>query len=376
MSKQTITTIWLVLGLILIVIIVWLVTLDQERADIQNNIEDQDQGIEQIYDNKIVYKNTADSEVIEKYKEDCQQRDGQFQECGNPCAPDDEMCVQVCAYTCIFNEDSQDNSISWLEYENDNLGFSLTYPENIKTEVTQAGGLEFQLLGPSQQANTEIYDGLRLVISDFSHDQNVSLKTAIENRIEENILPVGQVVEDLSINNQYDLATYDYSVDTLGEFKHVIFPVYAGLAFDISYYASDAQYENIAQRMIKTFEINNPQKISTEIEDLIIVNQPKLAQTISSPLELNGQARGYWFFENQFNIVLADWDGRIIAETQASSDSNWMTEDFIDFKANLEFEIDPEIYSPKATLILQRSNPSGLPENDQALEYQVYLDLE
>lgn len=265
---------------------------------------------------------------------------------------------------------------AWTEYESEDLEFSISHPDDADIEATEGKRVAFQLLGPNQEPATEIYDGMRVVISSFSHDQNISLKESIENNISENVLPVAEILEDLKVDNEYDKASYSYVVDTLGIFHHYIIPVYPGLAFDVSYFASDDQYEEIARKMIASFTIENEEKFSTEIEDLIEVSKPQLAQSVSSPIEISGRARGTWFFEGDFSIVLTDWDGRIIGEAIAQSEDDWMTEDFVNFNANLEYEIDEEIYSPKATIIFQKDNPSGLPEHDNALEYPIYLQID
>jgi hypothetical protein len=117
----------------------------------------------------------------------------------------------------------------------------------------------------------------------------------------------------------------------------------------------------------KTFTEN----IGNELEktDLIRINNPRPNQIVTSPLTIEGEARGYWFFEGDFPIVLADWDGLIIAEGYATAQDEWMTEDFVEFKAELEFET-PKLYD-RGTLVLQKDNPSGLPENDDALEVPI-----
>ncbi len=86
-----------------------------------------------------------------------------------------------------------------------------------------------------------------------------------------------------------------------------------------------------------------------------------------------GQARGTWFFEASFPVVLVDWDGKIIAQTIATAKSDWMTEEFVPFEATLTFTADEETYSNKGSLILQKDNPSGLPEHDDALEIPVTI---
>jgi hypothetical protein len=107
--------------------------------------------------------------------------------------------------------------------------------------------------------------------------------------------------------------------------------------------------------------------------DLITIQTPLPDERIVSPLEIRGAARGTWFFEATFPIVLVDWDGKIIAQGYAEAADNWMTEEFVAYKATLEFE-NPSWdtdFSKRGALILQKSNPSGLPQNDDALEIPV-----
>lgn len=104
-------------------------------------------------------------------------------------------------------------------------------------------------------------------------------------------------------------------------------------------------------------------------EDLIYVDAPLVGQVISQPLIVTGKARGTWFFEASFPVVLTNWDGLIIAEGLATAQSNWMTEDFVPFVATLEYSM-PGPYN-RGALILQKDNPSGLPEYDAALEIPV-----
>jgi hypothetical protein len=111
--------------------------------------------------------------------------------------------------------------------------------------------------------------------------------------------------------------------------------------------------------------------IGNELEkiDLIKIDNPRPNQEIESPIVIEGQARGYWFFEASFPVFLVNWDGLIIAQGIAEAQSDWMTEDFVSYKVTLEFE-KPE-YSDKGVLILKKDNPSGLPEHDDALEIPI-----
>ncbi|MFZ2190005.1 MAG: Gmad2 immunoglobulin-like domain-containing protein [Candidatus Magasanikiibacteriota bacterium] len=108
-------------------------------------------------------------------------------------------------------------------------------------------------------------------------------------------------------------------------------------------------------------------------KDLIELTSPKPASFISSPLEITGQARGNWFFEASFPVTLTNWDGLIIAEGIAQAQGEWMTTDFVAFKATLNFTADTTV-SNRGALILKKDNPSGLPEHDDALEIPVFFE--
>jgi len=104
--------------------------------------------------------------------------------------------------------------------------------------------------------------------------------------------------------------------------------------------------------------------------DLICVSAPRPNQTISSPLVLEGEARGTWFFEASFPARLFDDDGNEIAVAIAQAQGEWMTEDFVPFLATLEFET-PD--TEQGMLVFEKDNPSGLPEYADQLSMPVYF---
>src|SRR3989338_4394401 len=105
-----------------------------------------------------------------------------------------------------------------------------------------------------------------------------------------------------------------------------------------------------------------------EKPDLIKVDSPLPNQEISSPLSVTGQARGYWFFEASFPVRLLDGNGKEIAIKPAEAQDDWMTEEFVPFKAVLEFKMPSTDFG---TLILEKDNPSGLPEKADELRIPV-----
>ncbi|MFH0987472.1 MAG: Gmad2 immunoglobulin-like domain-containing protein [Patescibacteria group bacterium] len=110
--------------------------------------------------------------------------------------------------------------------------------------------------------------------------------------------------------------------------------------------------------------------IGNELEktDLIIIDSPRPNERIESPWQIKGRARGSWFFEATFPIKLLDKDGNVLASTEAQAQGEWTTDDFVLFKAELKFSATSD---EKGTLILEKSNPSDLPQNADQLRVPV-----
>jgi len=105
--------------------------------------------------------------------------------------------------------------------------------------------------------------------------------------------------------------------------------------------------------------------------DQIIVTTPSPGQLIDSPLVIEGEARGTWFFEANFPVRLVDAQGDVIAEHYAETAEEWMTEDFISFTSRIEFE-RPD--TATGILILIKNNPSDLREYDAQVEIPVRFE--
>lgn len=109
--------------------------------------------------------------------------------------------------------------------------------------------------------------------------------------------------------------------------------------------------------------------------DLIMLNSPVPGGIVESGDIISGQARGQWFFEGSFPVVLTNWDGLIIAEGVIAAKGEWMTTEFVPFSVTLNFvnpysEGSPD-FMKSGSIILQKDNPSGLPEHDDALEIPI-----
>lgn len=112
----------------------------------------------------------------------------------------------------------------------------------------------------------------------------------------------------------------------------------------------------------QTFTQNIGNEMS--LSDQIRISSPRPNDIITSPLMVNGEARGPWFFEAQFNVKLLDGNNKVIATGIAKTTGEWMTNNFVPFSNELTYQI-PE--TKNGTLVLEKANPSGMLEKAQQL---------
>ena len=121
-------------------------------------------------------------------------------------------------------------------------------------------------------------------------------------------------------------------------------------------------------RQCRTGEKSFTENILPVGNDKIKVSAPLPGAIVRSPLKVSGQARGNWYFEASFPVKLFDSDGKQLAVTPAQATGNWMTTDFVPFSATLIFDA-PQ--TAAGMLVLEKDNPSGLPQNDDSISVPV-----
>ncbi len=141
--------------------------------------------------------------------------------------------------------------------------------------------------------------------------------------------------------------------------------VLAGLLLVTALYLQNRQTTQILD--------NNPQENEQPVEPIntrkdIEVISPQVDQSINSPLTISGKARGTWFFEAQFSARLLDGTGKELGVAILTAQGEWMTEEFVPFTGQLIYN---KPTSEKGVLVFERSNPSGLPENDAEFRVPV-----
>ena len=103
----------------------------------------------------------------------------------------------------------------------------------------------------------------------------------------------------------------------------------------------------------------------------IRVFSPQPDEVITSPVEITGEARGFWFFEGSFPVELTKDNGVSLATGTVTAQGDWMTEEFVPFTATLRFD---DVDRKAGKLIFQNANPSGLPENQEKFIVPVKFD--
>ena len=127
------------------------------------------------------------------------------------------------------------------------------------------------------------------------------------------------------------------------------------------------EYETsfLAKQLVRTWPRGNCKS------EYIVVSSPPPGALVDSPLKVRGKARGTWFFEGDFPIVLKDGNGKIVAKGFVTATKAWMTKKFVPFEGTLRFD-KPET-SMRGTLVFKKDNPTDNPEHDDALEIPVHF---
>lgn len=131
----------------------------------------------------------------------------------------------------------------------------------------------------------------------------------------------------------------------------------------------EANVEEDLNRDIKRADDNSNEAFSSISTNLELF-APKPGETITSPYQIRGFARGDWFFEANFPVLIKSFEGDVLLETYASAQSDWMTESMVPFIAELSFDITE---TQDVLLVLKKDNPSGLVENDVELSYPITI---
>jgi len=136
------------------------------------------------------------------------------------------------------------------------------------------------------------------------------------------------------------------------------------------YWMQTAKTNSNKVEVVKVTEEKVPVPAVAEKSDKIVVDFPTENADVISTSVITGKARGNWFFEGSFPIVLFDANGSVLSKFTAKAKGDWMTVDFVPFEATLEYTVPQSI---GGRLVFIKDNPSGLAENDDSFELKINL---
>lgn len=103
----------------------------------------------------------------------------------------------------------------------------------------------------------------------------------------------------------------------------------------------------------------------------IVVTSPKPGETVSSPLEVLGEAKGPWYFEASAPVDVLDAEGKILGRGYIEAQGEWMTTDFVPFRGVITFEAP---LTSKGEIVFKNDNPSGDPVRDKFFRVPVKFE--
>jgi hypothetical protein len=247
-----------ILWFIIFIIILLIIAVGLSKI---TNIEPEDNtSFDQNYGSKIVYT-TDIEEDADFYQNDCRERGGDFNSCGNTCAPEAEACAEMCAFTCE-NIDSGIGDVEvpsdWKTYSRTVLNFQIMYPPDMEVASVERGGVNFSVWGPTQIEASEFFDGVSLTIREVSVTNNdiESFVRAQLSRDNMNALSgsLRQVVID-------DKTSYEFV--SMGELAipttYIYVPTSNSTALEITYVDQDPTgqgFQDIVDTMLSTLDIH------------------------------------------------------------------------------------------------------------------------
>ena len=114
-----------------------------------------------------------------------------------------------------------DPMADWLTYTNANICYTFKYPQKVTLTVRQEEKIiHLSLWGPTQQEDTEFYDGISLSFSFPLEISGVSLEDYVDSKIEES-KESGEILkpkEAIAING---INGYTYTSQGLGTFQNI-----------------------------------------------------------------------------------------------------------------------------------------------------------
>lgn len=138
--------------------------------------------------------------------------------------------------------------------------FSIEYSEEITAEERADGYTSFYLFGPTQEENTEFYDGISIRIRQEELEENMTLEEKAEELVNQ-VSPVGEITQEVQETTLNGYEGYTYSSLTVGSETTSYLLKYPGSETKYLHVVNatadpeDQGYEETAETMLSTLEL-------------------------------------------------------------------------------------------------------------------------
>ena len=242
---------------------------------------------------------------------------------------------------------------SWVESSDTVTGVKIAHPADWQfTPATTFGGetrITSYQSGEIEEAGPVPQDELKVALVRFPPNSTVNV----------NQPPADEIEASTQISVAGQPATRQVLSD---ESRNVAITfTYQDSRYLITAYPANSQYSQQLEQMVS----------SIQFVPTVNLSQPQPNQTVTSPIELQGQAPGNWFFEGQLSVQLVDKNGKVLGSSEITTQDNWMTQEAVSFSGKLDFKNPNQVKT--ADVVMNKSNPSGLPENDRQVRLPVQL---
>ncbi|MFB6212637.1 MAG: PQQ-dependent sugar dehydrogenase [Candidatus Magasanikbacteria bacterium] len=113
---------------------------------------------------------------------------------------------------------------------------------------------------------------------------------------------------------------------------------------------------------------NEGESTGNDLGKPVTLEYPTKGAKLGKSFVVKGSAKGTWYFEGNFSVRVLNKNNQEIASARAQAQGDWMTKEMVPFKAELTL---PKKASGSGFLVLEKANPSGIPEKAESIRIPV-----
>ena len=119
---------------------------------------------------------------------------------------------------------------------------------------------------------------------------------------------------------------------------------------------------------LKALQVVLPKR-QIDIDRMLTVTSPQQGAFVAHTFQLEGKARGSWYFEGTFPLVIENESGVVLETIPIRAQGDWQTPDLVPFSETIQLPY----YSGNANLILKKANLSSGSSEDASLTIPIIV---